>query len=420
MSISEIAVKRPLLVTVIFFTLILFGFISYNSLNYNLLPKFDANVLAVVTTYRGASADEVQSTVTKPIEDIVSSMEGVDKIVSSSSEGVSIITIQLKSGVSTLNAQRDAERKIYQVKSKLPEEADDPLVNRFNSEEMPVLRISASAKTDPTALYDLVDRQLKPILSNVDGVGSINLIGGNRREVRIELDIDRMKAYNISAAQVYQVVKGANVSYPAGNIEDRDSRLSIRLDAKFMKVDELRNLIVAGKPNGGRVLLSDVATVTDAQTEVTTLNRVNGMPGIGIEIVKQADANAVNVSAGVKAKLEELKATHADKGLDFDIAIDQSVYTLASADAVMFDLGLAVIIVALVMLLFLHSVRSSMFILVSLPSAMIPTFILMYLLGFSLNLMTLMALSLVVGIWWMIASWYWRTSSATWRWAKTS
>ena len=398
MSISEIAVKRPLLVTVIFFTLILFGFISYNSLNYNLLPKFDANVLAVVTTYRGASADEVQSTVTKPIEDIVSSMEGVDKIVSSSSEGVSIITIQLKSGVSTLNAQRDAERKIYQVKSKLPEEADDPLVNRFNSEEMPVLRISASAKTDPTALYDLVDRQLKPILSNVDGVGSINLIGGNRREVRIELDIDRMKAYNISAAQVYQVVKGANVSYPAGNIEDRDSRLSIRLDAKFMKVDELRNLIVAGKPNGGRVLLSDVATVTDAQTEVTTLNRVNGMPGIGIEIVKQADANAVNVSAGMKAKLEELKATHADKGLDFDIAIDQSVYTLASADAVMFDLGLAVIIVALVMLLFLHSVRSSMFILVSLPSAMIPTFILMYLLGFSLNLMTLMALSLVVGI----------------------
>lgn len=398
MSITEIAIKRPLLIIVIFFTLILFGFIGYTNLNYNLLPKFEANVLSVITVYKGASAEEVQSTVTKPIEDAASSIEGIDKISSTSREGVSIVTLQLKSGASTINAQRDAERKINQMKSTLPDEVDDPVVNRFNSEELPVLRISASANVSPPELYDLVDRQVKPILSNVAGVGSVNLIGGNEREIQITLDNDKLQAYGLSPSQVNQAIAGANVSYPAGNVENNASRLSIRLDAKFAKVDELRNLILAQGRNGGRILLSDVATVTDAQTEVSTINRINGKPGIGIELVKQADANAVDVSNSAKAKLAGLEKMYASKGLKFNIAVDQSIYTLASAEAVMHDLILAVFIVALVMLLFLHSFRSSMFVLVALPSAMIPTFLLMYVMGFSLNLMTLMALSLVVGI----------------------
>ena len=398
MSITEIAIKRPLLILVIFFTLILFGFISYKSLNYNLLPKFEASVLSVSTTYRGASADEVQSSVTKPIEDAVSSIEGVDHINSSSMEGVSVVVIQLKSGVSTITAQRDAERKINQMKSLLPDDADDPVVNRFNSEELPVLRISASAKVGPTELYDLVDQQIKPILSNVDGVGSVNLIGGNQREIQVVFDKDKLDVFKISPTQVYQAIANTNISYPAGSVESGQSRFSIRLDEKFMKLEDMRNLIVSQTKDGGRIRLSDLATVTDAQTEDKTVNRINGKPGIGIEIVKQADANAVKVSDLVKVKMEDLKKLYASKGLTFEIAIDQSVYTLASADAVMHDLMLAVVIVALVMLLFLHSIRSSLFVLVALPSAMIPTFILMYAFGFSLNLMTLMALSLVVGI----------------------
>lgn len=398
MSITEISIKRPLLILVIFFTLILFGFISYKSLNYNLLPKFEANVLSVSTTYRGASADEVQSSITKPIEDAISSIEGVDHVNSSSMEGVSVVIIQLKSGVSTVTAQRDAERKVNQMKALLPADADDPVVNRFNSEELPVLRISASAKVGPTELYDLVDQQIKPILSNVDGVGSVVLIGGNKREIQVAFDKNKLEAYKISASQVYQVMANTNLSYPAGSVENDQSRFSIRLDEKFKTVEDLRNLVITQTKEGGSVRLGDLASVMDAQTEYKTVNRINGKPGIGIEIVKQADANAVSVSDLVKKKMEDLKKMYASKGLNFEIAIDQSVYTLASADAVMHDLVLAVIIVALVMLLFLHSVRSSFFVLVALPSAMIPTFILMYAFGFSLNLMTLMALSLVVGI----------------------
>lgn len=398
MSLTEISIKRPLLIIVFFFTLILFGVLSYINLNYNLLPKFEANVLSVATVYRGASADEVQTSITKPVEDAISSIEGVDHINSTSMEGVSVVIIQLKSGISTLNAQRDAERKLNQMRAVLPDEAEDPVVNRFNSEELPVVRLSASANLSPAALYDIVKQQIKPILSNVSGVGSVNLIGGNEREIQIHFDADKLNAYKISPAQIAQIIASTNISYPAGNIENKSGRFSLRLDEKFMKVDDLRNLSIRQGADGSKVVLSDVATITDAQREDKMVNRINGKPGVGIEIVKQADANAVQVSRLVKKKLEELKTTYAAQGLDFDIAIDQSLFTLASANAVMFDLFLAVGIVALVMLVFLHSVRSSFFVLIALPSAMIPTFILMYAFGFSLNLMTLMALSLVVGI----------------------
>ena len=398
MSITEIAIKRPLLILVIFFNLILFGVISYSSLNYNLLPKLEINQLSVMTTYRGASADEVQSSITKPLEDALSAIEGVNHINSTSKEGISSIQIELKPGVSTIVAQRDAERKINEIKSTLPLEAEAPLVNRFDTEALPILRIGTSADISPVKLYDLVSQQLKPIISNVDGVGNVNLIGGNQREIEVILDNGKLAAYNLSASQVNQAVANANVSYPAGMVESANSRFSLRLNEKFKNVEDLRNLTIARSTDGGRILLSQVASVTDAQSEDKTVNRINGRPSIGIEVIKQADANAVKVSELVKQKLEELKKTYAYQNLDFEIASDQSIYTLAAADAVMHDLILAVAIVALVILMFLHSLRSSFFILVALPSAMIPTFILMYAFGFSLNLMTLMALSLVVGI----------------------
>lgn len=398
MSITEIAVKRPLLITVIFFTLILFGWISYTSLDYNLLPKFEVNVITVQTIYKGASSDEIQSSITKPVEDAVASIEGIDMITSTSMEGVSMIVIQLKPGTSTINAQRDAERKINEIKATLPDDVDDPVIRRVNLDEIPVLKISATANIPQSKLYDLIDQKVKPLLLNVEGVGTVNIIGGNEREIKITLDNDKLQAYGISSSQINQIIANSNSSYPAGSVETTSDRLSIRMNAKVTTVDELRNLVVIENKDGSRVLIKDVATVTDGLAESTTINRINGQSGIGIEIVKQSDANTVNVSQFSKVQLEKLKVLYATEGFDYKIATDQSVYTLASADAVTHDLFLAVLIVGTVMLLFLHSFRSSLFVLVAIPSAMIPTFILMYIFGFSLNLMTLMGLSLVVGI----------------------
>ncbi|HRH56183.1 MAG TPA: efflux RND transporter permease subunit [Chitinophagales bacterium] len=398
MSITEIAIKRPLLISVIFFTLIIFGFLGYSMLNYNLLPKFEAPIISIQTIYKGASSEEVQNNVTKKIEDAVSSIEGVDVVSSSSQENVSMVVVQLKQKINATTAQSDAERKINQIKNDLPDGVDDPVISKFSSSEIPVLRLTTFANIGETELYDLVNQTIKPIISNVEGVGQVRLIGGSEREIEVKIDNEKLQAYNLSTAQVTQMIAIGNMSYPAGNIENADNRYTIRLDAKLASVDELRNLIIRENKNGSKIRLQDVASVTDATAIPTTINRINGRVGLGVEISKQSDANAVEVSHHVKAKLDTIVKQFASKGFRYEVAIDQSTYTLEAATAVTHDLFLAVLIVAFVMLIFLHSFRSSMFILISLPSAMIPTFILMYLMGFSLNLMTLLALSLVVGI----------------------
>lgn len=398
MSITEVAVKRPLFITVVFVVLVLFGLISYNQLSYNLLPKFEANVVSVMTTYRGASADEVETNVTKHIEDAVSAIEGLDQINSTSQEGVSSVIIQLKQGVSVDLAQQEAQRKVEQAISLLPDDADRPVINKFSTDEIPVLRMGVTANLSPSELYDLIDDKLKPQLSNVTGVGQVTIIGGTERQIQVNISQAKLKAYHLSISQVSAAINNANTSYPAGQVKTQEDQLSIRFDAKLTTVANLRNVIVGKSSNGGQIFLRDIAEVYDGVADATAVNHINGRPSVALQIQKQSDANAVDVSKLTRERLTSLEKQYEAQGLKFNIASDQSIYTLASADAVVFDLGLAVLIVSVVMLLFLHSFRSSMFILVALPSSMIPTFILMSLMGFSLNLMTLMALSLVVGI----------------------
>jgi HAE1 family hydrophobic/amphiphilic exporter-1 len=398
MSLTEIAVKRPLLVTTVFTVLCLFGVLSYQQLSYNLLPKFEANVISAATVYPGASADEVETNVTKRIEDALSSIEGLDRMNATSQEGVSIVVLQLKNDVDVTQAQQDAQRKLDQILNLLPEGVDRPVLNKFSTDEIPVLRMGVTANLPPTKLYDLLNDELKPQLSNVAGVGQINLIGGNERQIQVNVDAEKLRAYGVSIGQVSQAINVANTSYPAGQLETRESQYSIRFDASVESTERLRNLTVARRTDGSEVRLRDVAEVVDATAKPTAINHINGLPSVGVQVQKQSDANAVSVSELVRERMAKLEKQYATIGLKFNVASDQSVYTLASAHAVVDDLFLAVLIVSVVMLLFLHNFRSSLFVLVALPSSMIPTFLLMYLAGFSLNLMTLMALSLVVGI----------------------
>lgn len=397
-SVTEVAIKRPLLITVIFVTLILFGFVSYNTLNYNLLPKFDIPIVLVQTVYPGASSDEVENSVTKHIEEAVSSLEGLKTLSSSSRENVSVVMIELNQDQDAEKRQLDAERKIDQIRDLLPEDVKEPIISRFSLDDLPIVRLTATSNLSSAEMYDLMDLKIKPILTNVNGVAQVNLIGGVKREIEVKLDNDKLSAYNINPMQVQMMIANGGMSFPAGNIESDQGRFSIRLDAKIADIETLKGLIIRNNSDGSKIILSDVASITDGHQEATTLNRINGTPGIGVEVLKQTDANTVLVSEGVKEKLEQIKQRYKDVDFQYTVASDQSTYTLAAANGVIHDLFLAVIIVALVMIFFLHSFRSSMFVLVAIPSAMIPTFILMWVFGFSLNLMTLMALSLVVGI----------------------
>jgi len=398
MSITEIAVKRPLLIIVIFTVLLLFGVQSYFKLNYNLLPKIEVPTVSVSTIYPGASAAEVETSVTKKLEDAFASVEGLDQISSSSQEGVSQVTVQMKSGTDIDKAERDIQRKADQAQNELPDDIDKPVVNKVNLEEAPVVRAGITAKTAPKVLFDFVDKQLRPILQNVPGVGQVNIIGGDERQIQVNIDQAKLKAYGLSISQVTESVNNANQSFPAGKIETLDKQVSIRFDANVNSISQISGLIVKQKPGGGSIYLKDIAEVVDATAKTTAINHINGLPSIGIQIIKQSDANAVDVSEGIKNSFLKIEKQYADQGIKFNISSDQSDYTLKSAHAVMEDLGLAVLIVGIVMLAFLHSFRSSMFVLIALPSSIIPTFIAMYILGFSLNMMSLMAISLVVGI----------------------
>lgn len=398
MSITEIAVKRPLLITVIFTVLLLFGAQSYLQLRYNLLPKIQVNTVTVSTVYPGASAAEVETSVTKKLEDAFSSVEGLDKISSTSQEGVSLITVALKAGVDIDKAERDIQRKADQAQNNLPDDIDKPLVNKINLEETPVIKAGITSRLASRELYDVVDKQIRPLLQNVEGVGQVNIIGGDERQIQVNIDQDKLKAYRLSIAQVTQAVTNANQSFPAGSIETQSQQVSIRYDANVTSVEQMKKLMVSQRPGGGTIYLGDIAEIVDATAKQTAINHINGTPSIGVQIIKQTDANAVDVSKLVKENFTKLEQQYAAQGMKFTVSTDQSTYTLSSAHAVMEDLGLAILIVGVVMLAFLHSFRSSMFVLVALPCSIIPTFIAMYLLGFSLNLMSLMAMSLVVGI----------------------
>lgn len=397
MSITEISIKRPALVIVIFTVLGILGAISYNQLDYNLLPKFEAPVMSIVTVYPGAAASEVESSVTKRIEDALSSLENLDKIQSVSQEGVSMVTVMLFQSADVDQAVQDAQRKINTIRATMPDDVDDPMINKFSTDDIPILQLGASANMKPTEFFKLVEDRIEPMLAKVEGVGQIRIVGGDQRQIKINLDPERLKAYNLSVSQVMQTIISANQDFPTGKVEGEDQQYSLRIAAKFTSLDQIRDLVVLSK-NGSTVRVADVAEVEDGVREKTTINRINGKSSIGLIIQKQTDANAVDVSEKVRKEIENIEKLYAANDVEFSIANDGSVYTLASANAVKFDLTLAVFIVAAVMLVFLHSLRSSLIVMVAIPASMISTFILMYLFGFSLNLMTLMALSLVVGI----------------------
>ncbi len=397
-KLTELAIKRPLLIVVIFFVLIFFGLFSYNRLNYNLLPKMDFPVISIITTYRGASAQEIENNVTKNIEDAISSMQGIKKITSKSLEGASMVVVQFNNGTDVDKAQTEAQQKINQAMPLLPKDVDVPVINKFSSDDIPVVQMSVTANESDEKLFDLLDQQIKPQLSNIKGVGQVTLIGGNERQINVKVNRDKLDYYGMSIAEVSNVITAASLSTPAGKVETQNSEYAIEFDSKFTNAAQLQNLIIRRTPDGGKVYLRDVASVTDGQTDVDMINHINGLPAIGIQVQKQTDANAVEVSSLVKERIKALTDQYSNIDLSFKIATDQSTYTLASANAVMEDLMLAILIVSIVMLFFLHSLRNAAFVLVALPASIIPTFIGMYVFGMSLNLMTLMAMSLVVGI----------------------
>jgi hydrophobic/amphiphilic exporter-1 (mainly G- bacteria), HAE1 family len=398
MSITNISVKRPTIVVVIFSILVLLGLVGYRSLTYELLPKLSTPVITITTIYPGAGPNEVETSVTKKVEEAVSDLENLDNTQAISQEGASVVIVNLKYGTDVDNALQDAQRKVNTIKSSLPSAVKDPSLGKFSLDELPIMRLGASSDMDEREFTDLLEKTIKPELSRIEGVAKVDITGGEKREIKINVKNDKLKFYNVSILQISNAISKANLNFPTGSIKNTQQDVSIRLSGKFASLDELRNLAVSIAPDGSQVFLKDVAEIFDSKEEATSLTRVNGKPSVGISITKTKEGNTVGISKEVKKKLSEFEKQYSSNNMHFNIASDSADFTKEAANSVIHDLMIAVVLVAVIMLFFLHNIRNALIVMVAVPVSVIATFAVMAAFGFSLNLMSLLGLSLVIGI----------------------
>jgi len=398
MTITELSVNRPTLVVVLFSILVFFGLYGYQSLTYELLPDISSPVLTIATPYPGATPSEVEASVTKVIENAMSSIENLEGTSAISMESFSNVIVELKYGTDVDQTIQEAQRKLNAIASQLPDDAQDPAIYKFSLDELPIMSLGATSTMEDVKFTKLFTDLIQPELSRIEGVAQVNIIGGADREININVDGDKLKYFNLSILQISQAISQSNLNFPTGSVKDQDSDILVRLSGKIQGLDQLRNLVLTDNGEGSQVLLKDVAEVYDTKKETQTISRINGNPSLGITISKQGDGNTVAVSEKVRKKITQLEEEYSSSNLKFEIANDSSVFTLEAAQHVIDDLILAVFLVALIMLFFLHNFRNALIVMIAIPVSVVTTFAFMSLAGFTLNLMTLLALSLVIGI----------------------
>jgi HAE1 family hydrophobic/amphiphilic exporter-1 len=398
MNITEIAIKRPSLIIVLFSVFTLLGIIGYKNLGYELLPDFNQPVVVIKTMYPGAEPQEVETSVSRKIEDALSNLEGVDYLETKSMPNASVIIANLKYGVDVDKAMQDAQRYIDNIRKDLPAAIESPVMSKVSPNDLPVISISATSNLPETEFYQKMKDDFLPQIQQLKGVAEITLLGGEEREIQVKVNQDKLVYYKVSMSQVVEAINRSGLDLPAGKVQTAKDNNPVRITGKFSNVNDIMNVQVAMPFPNSPVFVKDVASVTDGIKEITSVSRYNGANGIGLLLKKQGDANAVDVSKLVRDKLKSIEEQNKAAGLKFIIADDSTDKTIAAVDSVVFDLFLAVILVSLVMLLFLRSYRNSLIVLISIPTSLVTAFAVMWLLGYTLNLMTLLAMSLIIGI----------------------
>ena len=398
MNITEISIKRPSLIIVLFSVFALLGIIGYKNLSYELMPDFNQPVVVIRTVYPGAEPNEVETSVSRKIEDALSNLEGVDYLVTKSLPNASIIIANLKYGTDLDKTMQDAQRYIDNIRKDLPKDILSPVMSKVSPNDLPIMSVSATSNLKPTDFYQKMKDDYLPQIQQLKGVAEITILGGEEREIQIKVDKEKLKLYKLSLYQVVEAVNRSGIDLPAGKLQTETENNSVRLVGKFNTINDIQNVQVAMPFPNSPVYVKDVAEVVDGIKEITSYSRYNSKNGIGLMIKKQGDANAVDVSKLIREKFQTIEKQNANADVKFVVTDDSTDNTIAAVNSVVFDLILAVILVSLVMLLFLRSFRNSLIVLVAIPTSLITAFAVMWLLGYTLNLMTLLAMSLIIGI----------------------
>lgn len=398
MNITEISIKRPSLIIVLFSVFTLLGVIGFKNLSYELMPDFNQPVVVIKTVYPGAEPNEVETSVSRKIEDALSNLEGVDYLVTKSLPNASVIIANLKYGTDLDKTMQDAQRYIDNIRKDLPPDILSPVMSKVSPNDLPIMSISAASNLPATEFFQKMKDDYLPQIQQIKGVAEITILGGEEREIQVKVDQNKLRLYKISLYQVVEAINRSGLDLPAGKVQTEKESNSVRLTGKFATLDDIKNVQLSMPFPGSPVYVKDVANVTDGIKETSSISRYNGVNGVGLLLKKQGDANAVDVSKLVRAKFQTIEQQNASAGVKFIIADDSTDNTIAAVNSVVFDLILAVLLVSLVMLLFLRSFRNSLIVIVAIPTSLVTAFAVMWLLGYTLNLMTLLAMSLIIGI----------------------
>ena len=397
MLLSDVSIRRPVFTAMLSFCLIVLGVMGYGRLGTDLFPDVSFPVVVVNTLYKGAGPGEIETQVIKPLEDAVAGINGVDKIHSFSRENVGTVIVQFKLSANLDRSVQEVRDKVSGVANRLPRDADAPVVGRVDLSAVAVLTYAASAQADTRTVRKLIEDQLKPTLAQLEGVADVRINGGDVREIQVDVDLDKARAVGVTPMEISQRIGAENLDLPAGRLQLGPTELTVRSLGQFKNVDELRQLPVAQSRTGAQVRLEEIATVTDGVAERRTLARLNGKDAVIFEIVKQPGSNTVAVSDAVKKKLESVVPS-LGHGFQTTLLVDQSVDIKENAHEVWVALLFGGAMAVLIILMFLLDPRGTFISSLALPTSVIGTFFVMFVLGYSLNQMTLLALSLAIGL----------------------
>ncbi|MBX7152952.1 efflux RND transporter permease subunit [bacterium] len=397
MKLSHISIQRPVLATVMSLTIMLFGIIAFLRLPVREYPDIDAPIISVVTLYRGASSSVVETEITNVLEEQFATLEGVKTLTSSSREEGSVITIEFELTRNVDEAANDVRDRVSRIRGALPQEVDDPVISKVDANAQAIVWLALSSEHhNGLELTDIGDRILKERIQRLPGVGSV-IIGGERRyAMRVWLDPLRMAAHGLTTQDIEAAIRRENAEIPGGRVEGLGREFAVRTRGELAKAEEFGAIIVAQK-NTNIVRLRDVADVTVGAADERTVARYNGLPAVGLGIVKQSKASTVDVAAAIRAALPELEKL-LPEGMRLDVAFDSSVFINDSISEVQETLLIAMGLVVLVVFAFLKSFRATLIPTLAIPVSIIGALAIAYFLGYTINILTLLAMVLAIGL----------------------
>lgn len=395
MNITRFSIKRPIGISMIFALIVVLGIFSFFRIGVELLPEVDSPYISVIVSYPGASTESVEQQVTKPIEDVLSSISHFKQVRSATRPGRAEIFVELDSNADADLVAIEATKKVSSIRKELPDDIDEPVVIKRSSDEYPIMEIAVTAPFDASDIYSMAENTFSERLQQAAGVADIELSGGREKEIAVDVDKERLNYYGLTLKDIIQAIKDENVLVSSGSVYSDVKQTTVRLNAQYLSAEEIGTIQIKAA-NGLYIELQDVATVQARDKRAVTYSRVDGNDAVAIEVYKASGANIVDAADSVLLQMEKLKIEYPD--YIFTVVYDQSDFVRNSLKNTFYTLMEGLFTTGLVLYLFLRGWKSSAAVMIAIPVSLIATFFLMYLSGFTFNMMSLMGMALCIGI----------------------